>query len=158
MCDKHHTHDIHEIWITPENSQRLTSKMVTLFPGQHMHEHSTGPGREEVIVVIYGAVTVCVENRGSRLYVSGEACFIPEDTKHEIRNHQDAPAQYAFVVTKKGVENPIAERCNGDLCAEVPSSGGCPSKHDGWVCSRRLGHSGLHIACAAPYHNLEAWE
>lgn len=105
MCDSaKHTHTKIEEWITPINSRFLSSKMVHLFPGDHVHEHSTGPGREEVLIILYGSVTVTLE-KSSRIYSSGETCFIPEDTLHAVSNDGDAPAQYAYICTKKRAVN-----------------------------------------------------
>lgn len=98
MCDKH-THAKLEQWVTPINSQHLSSKLVTLFPGESIHEHTTGPGREEVLVILYGAVTVR-QGKTERRYVSGETCFIPAETLHAVRNDDNDPAQYCYVVTK----------------------------------------------------------
>lgn len=101
MCDKH-THSKIEEWVTPINSQYLSSKMVHLFPGDHVHAHSTGPGREEVLVILFGSVTVTLNEKTKRTYHSGETCFIPAETLHEVSNDDaETPAQYCYCVTKK---------------------------------------------------------
>lgn len=99
MCDNH-KHAKLEEWVTPINSRHLSSKMVHLFPADHVHEHTTGPGREEVLVVLFGSIVVTTPTT-QREYFSGETCFIPEDTAHRIDNTSDAPAQYCYVATKK---------------------------------------------------------
>jgi quercetin dioxygenase-like cupin family protein len=103
MCDfaNGHQHGRHEQWVTPADSQRLSSKLVTLFPGDGVPEHTTGPGREEVIIVLYGSIEAVVN--GTKLErVSGETLFIAENTPHSIRNQGEDPAQYCYCVTKKG--------------------------------------------------------
>jgi len=64
-----------------------------------MPEHTTGPGREEVIICIYGTIAVTLEGRQS-LVASGEAIFIPANTRHAVKPH-DGAAQYAYVATKQ---------------------------------------------------------
>ena len=115
MCDKH-THAKVETWITPESSRHLSAKMIGLFPGESMPAHTTGPGREEVIICIYGKIEVSRQTDAtpaggetwSTLF-SGEACFIPENCVHEVANTSDAPAQYAYVVTKKQKICPVCD-------------------------------------------------
>lgn len=99
MCDQH-KHAKIETWITPENSLHLSSKMVQLFPGEGIPDHTTGPGREEVIVCIYGTIEVAFDNRIETV-ASGQAIFIGENTHHAVLNNSDAGAQYAYIVTKK---------------------------------------------------------
>ena len=107
MCDQH-KHAKVETWITPENSRHLSSKMVQLYPGEEIPWHTTGPGREEVIVCIYGKIEIARQTDAtpaggevwSTLY-SGEACFIPENCNHAVANTSDAGAQYAYVCVKK---------------------------------------------------------
>lgn len=102
MCDSlHHTHTKIEEWITPINSRHLSSKMVHLFPGDHVHFHSTGAGREEIIVCLFGKIVVQFDKSAKELS-SGETCFIAENTNHAISNDTtDTPAQYVYCVTKK---------------------------------------------------------
>lgn len=105
MCDQHQ-HAKVETWITPESSRHLSSKMVQLYPGEEIPWHTTGPDREEVIVCIYGMLTLCIDCPGLKAVVpisSGQAHFIPENCNHRIFNHTDAPAQYAYVVTKRKI-------------------------------------------------------
>lgn len=99
MCDKlNHSHGLIETWITPIDSQRLRAKLVQLAPGQAVPEHSTGKGREEVIVCIFGTIHV---KRGSEVLIltAGEACFIPEETLHSVSNLEEDHALYSFTVT-----------------------------------------------------------
>lgn len=98
MCDNHN----HESWITPECSKHLTAKMVVLPPGHGMAEHTTGPGREEVLIVLQGTIQLVVEGDVRELYF-GDTAFIPVRTRHSITNHSNEQAGYCFVVTKKGV-------------------------------------------------------
>lgn len=107
MCDQH-KHAKVETWITPENSRHLSSKMVQLYPGEEIPWHTTGPGREEVIVCIYGTIEVAIQPPDApagapswRAVPSGEAVFIPENTNHAVANTSDAGAQYAYIVTKQ---------------------------------------------------------
>jgi quercetin dioxygenase-like cupin family protein len=101
FMSENHQHARIETWITPAYSERLTAKMIHLFPGDTMPEHTTGPGREEVIVCIYGAIVVTLADRSVEI-TSGETYFIPENTKHAIAlaEGQDG-AQYAYVATKR---------------------------------------------------------
>lgn len=114
MCDNH-KHAKLEEWVTPINSAHLSSKMVHLFPGDHVHAHTTGPGREEVLVIIYGTITVTTP-AGAREYSSGEACFIPAETTHRIDNLSEAPAQYCYTVTKRQAPHHHHHHNEGDLC------------------------------------------
>ena len=100
MCELHQHAKI-ESWITPEDSKHLSSKMVSLFPGETMPPHTTGPDREEVIIAIYGSLIVTLDGR-RRIVSSGEGLFIPANTMHSVTSLEpDAGAQYAYVVTKK---------------------------------------------------------
>lgn len=107
MCDQHRHAKI-ETWITPEDSRHLSAKMVQLYPGEEIPWHTTGPGREEVITVIYGTLEIARQNEGApagatswERFSSGEACFIPENCNHAVANTGDEGAQYVYVVTKK---------------------------------------------------------
>lgn len=99
MCDQHQ-HAKVETWITPENSRHLSAKMIGLFPGEGIPDHTTGPEREEVILCIYGTIEVAFDNRIETV-TSGNTVFIPENTHHAVLNNSDAPAQYAYVATKR---------------------------------------------------------
>lgn len=104
MCDNH-KHAKIETWVTPENSQHLSSKMVHLFPGQSMATHTTGPDREEVIVVIYGTIVVPIESQ-PHIVSSGEALYIPANSRHAVALATDCDgALYCYVVTKKHPEH-----------------------------------------------------
>lgn len=106
MC-QFHQHGHVETWVTPESSRHLTSKMVQMHQGDEMPPHTTGPGREEVIVVLFGAVEVTLGVNGSQVVktvVSGETCFIPEDTVHAVACQDEGGAQYAYVVTKRNLD------------------------------------------------------
>lgn len=100
MCDKHQ-HATIETWITPEDSQHLSAKMVSLFPGDTMPEHTTGPEREEVIICIYGMLAVTVAGRRC-IVSSGEGIHIPANTLHSVASlDPQESAQYAYVATKR---------------------------------------------------------
>ena len=48
------------------------------------------------------------------------------------------------------------DKCVGDLC--VKSGPSCTKKHStGYVCTRRAGHTGDHIACGDHGHNYYWW-
>ena len=100
MCELHQHAKI-ETWITPEDSKHLSAKMVSLFPGDTMPTHTTGPDREEVIICIYGMLAV--ELNGRRCIVSsGEGLHIPANTLHSVASlDPQESAQYAYVVTKR---------------------------------------------------------
>ena len=114
MCELHQHAKI-ESWITPEDSRHLSAKMVHLFPGDTVPEHTTGPGREEVIVCIYGTIAVTLEGRQC-IVASGEALFIPEDTKHAVALATDCDgAQYVYTATKRRRNTPeICGECGRD--------------------------------------------
>lgn len=114
MCDNHRHNKIEE-WITPINSRHLSSKMVHLFPGDHIHAHTTGPGREEVLVILFGTLTITTP-AGAKEYTSGEACFIPENTVHRVDNASDAPAQYAYIVTKRTFNAALVDAAKEGIC------------------------------------------
>lgn len=71
-----------------------------LAPGDSVDEHSSGNYRE-IIYCLDGMLTVF--QQGSELVTlnSGEMIYIPPDTKHEIKNQSDKPAEYFFVFSKK---------------------------------------------------------
>ena len=106
MCDNHeHKHTAVEEWVTPEGSKHLSAKMVQLWPGEHIHPHTTGKDREEVLVCIYGTIHVSVAGK-DHVVSSGQALFIPENTWHGVVNLDEGPAQYCYVVTKKKPASP----------------------------------------------------
>ena len=45
-------------------------------------------------------------------------------------------------------------KCNGRC---LPQAEGCPSHNEGWCCSLPQGHTGDHIACSRPLHDLAHW-
>lgn len=95
MCDSKH-----ELWLTPEKSKYLSSKQVILHPGESMPEHTTGPGREEVIICMGGCLSVIIGKKRRTLHFADTA-FIPENTKHQIDCKGKENASYVYVVTKK---------------------------------------------------------
>lgn len=97
MCD---TATIHQAWVTPESSKHLTSKAIILHPGQSMPKHSTGQGREEVIVCLEGPLELTIGNEARLLFV-GDTAFVPENTEHSLINPGEDNAAYVYVVTKK---------------------------------------------------------
>jgi quercetin dioxygenase-like cupin family protein len=101
MCDKNHKHQgTLEQWITPEDSTRLRSKLVQLSPGATMPEHTTGPGREEVITCIFGTLRVTVAGQ-TRTLTAGQAAFIPPQTLHSLTNPEEDHALYSYVVNMR---------------------------------------------------------
>lgn len=96
MCDNVR----HEHWVTPQNSRHLTCKQVTLHPGESMPDHSTGPGREEVITCLNGSLKVRINGKIEELHFA-DSIFIPEDTLHSVSNESEEDASYVFVVTRK---------------------------------------------------------
>lgn len=124
MCTEH-THAKLEEWITPETSRHLSAKMVHLWPGDSIPTHSTGPGREEVIVCLYGSIVLEI-NGSVQSLSSGEALFIPENTLHSVRPMNNEGAQYCYVVTKKQTAKPmsVVEFCKTGhlLCGKEQSA------------------------------------
>ena len=47
--------------------------------------------------------------------------------------------------------------CNGDLCVSDGSHCGTPDPRGVYVCTRKHGHAGPHIACSGSQHNLKTW-
>ena len=47
--------------------------------------------------------------------------------------------------------------CKGDLCVDDGSHCGVPDPRNIYVCTRKKGHSGPHIACSGSNHNLKSW-
>lgn len=104
MCQHGHSHGRHETWITPATSRYLSSKMVQMHLGDTMPPHTTGPGREEVIIVLFGSVEINIGGE-VKTFVSGETCFIPAETLHSVTCMDEGGAQYAYVVTNKLAAN-----------------------------------------------------
>ena len=75
--------------LKPPASRSLKSGRVKLNPGEEIGEHITHE-REELIVVLRGAATVEKE---------GDAHFIPEGKKHNVRNATGKELEYIYVVT-----------------------------------------------------------
>lgn len=119
MCDKHkHGSGVNEFWITDKDSRFLSSKCVVLHEGEKMPMHTTGPGKEEVIVCCAGSIKVKTDMRTGpphsvewsrrgkqgvefKMY-QGEAVFIPANTKHSVHFNKAGAdhAIYVYVVNK----------------------------------------------------------
>ena len=52
---------------------------------------------------------------------------------------------------------PITEACNGALCEDIVDICYTPDPQKIYVCTRKAGHPGPHIACSGGNHNLKKW-
>ncbi len=84
-----------ESLIAPPASQRLKAGRVNLDPGESVDRH-VAEGREELIVVLRGSVTV--KERTDVNLTAGMAHFIGEGVAHDVVNDSDQESEYMYVV------------------------------------------------------------
>lgn len=83
--------------IKPPESKTLKSGRVRLAPGEEVGEHVTEK-REELIVILKGSARL--EKEGARINLQqGETHYIPEGTKHNIKNDSDKELEYIYIVS-----------------------------------------------------------
>lgn len=82
--------------IEQPNSRILKSSRVILAPHEEVGGHITDK-REEVIIVLKGTATLFENDRTIELG-EGEAHYIKEGVKHNIRNDSDRDLEYIYVV------------------------------------------------------------
>lgn len=49
------------------------------------------------------------------------------------------------------------ERCDGTLCEDVANICYAVDPEQVYVCTRKKGHKGSHIACSGMTHNMKSW-
>ena len=81
--------------VTPEDSRRIRARVVELQPGEEVGEHSTHEN-EEVIVVLSGQASVESES-GAATVCKGQAAFIPQGERHNVKNEGSEPVRYIYV-------------------------------------------------------------
>ncbi len=83
--------------VKPPHSKSLKSARVTLAPGEEVGEHVTEE-REEVITILKGKAQLALD--GNTISLSeGESHFIPEGTRHNVKNESKEPLDYVYVVS-----------------------------------------------------------
>jgi mannose-6-phosphate isomerase-like protein (cupin superfamily) len=83
--------------VRPPQSRLLKGGRVTLSPGEEVGEHVT-ENREEIIVVLRGTASLLKGDEIIELN-EGEAHFIEEGTRHNVRNSSDRELEYIYAVT-----------------------------------------------------------
>jgi mannose-6-phosphate isomerase-like protein (cupin superfamily) len=83
--------------VAPPISKVLKSGRVSLAPGEEVGEHVTDR-REEILIILEGTATV-VQKGEERLLSAGETCFIPENTRHNVKNRSGSPITYIYAVS-----------------------------------------------------------
>jgi D-lyxose ketol-isomerase len=106
--------------LTLMQSPRVVAKLIVLFPGQTLPEHShpsvgDDPGKEETIRVFRGGLSVCTPGadglhhavvppgkeqwytcRRERFLSAGDQCFLPPGTKHWFQAGPDGVVAGSF--------------------------------------------------------------
>lgn len=82
--------------VTPDNAQRMRSRVVQLGSGEETGEHVTSM-REELLVPLEGTATL-VGPEGAIDLAPGQAAYIPEGTRHNVVNRTDGPIRYMYVL------------------------------------------------------------
>ena len=80
--------------IKPPISERLKLGCVELAPGENIGEHCAD-GKEELITVIQGKVTVINDGKSDILH-EGQAVYIRPGAKHDVRNDTQEPVIYTY--------------------------------------------------------------
>ena len=81
-------------------SQRMRAGKVHLHPGHSVGEHIPFE-REELVIVTKGVATIIVEGVAKKV-AAGEAIFIPENAKHDVRNETQEAVEYVYSVCMLG--------------------------------------------------------
>jgi len=82
--------------VRPPESRMLKSGRVILAPREEVGEHVTDK-REEIVVVLKGTGILVKEGEETALK-AGEAHFIAQEIRHNIRNSSDEMLEYVYVV------------------------------------------------------------
>jgi mannose-6-phosphate isomerase-like protein (cupin superfamily) len=82
--------------IEPPRSRLLRGGRVLLLPREDVGEHVT-EGREELIVVLRGRAALLKEDKVIELK-EGEAHFIGEGVRHNVRNDSGKELEYIYLV------------------------------------------------------------
>ncbi len=82
--------------IEPPHSRLLKACRVILSPGEEVGEHTTEK-REELIIVLNGTASL-FKGDGAIELNEGEAHFIREGVKHNIRNNSGRDLEYIYAV------------------------------------------------------------
>jgi mannose-6-phosphate isomerase-like protein (cupin superfamily) len=82
--------------ITPEDAERMRSRVVVLGPGEETGEHVTSM-REELLIPLEGIATLIGADREFEVG-TGQAAFIPEGMEHNVVNRTDGPIRYIYVL------------------------------------------------------------
>jgi len=83
----------------PGIDRDLRSGVVILKPSEAVGEHET-TGKEEVIIVLKGKVTVYYGKGGQILAQQGSFVYIPPNTLHNLKNTGKGILQYVYVTNK----------------------------------------------------------
>jgi len=84
--------------ISDQEAQILKSGLVVLKSGQEVGEHITTQ-KEEIIIILQGTATVIAESREQDVR-SNHLIYIPENTKHNVKNNSQEILKYVYVVGK----------------------------------------------------------
>jgi len=85
--------------LIPAAGAGLRAGTVALRAGEAMGRHSTG-SREELLIALSGWVRVETDGRAGRRRLRlarGQAVFLPQRTRHAVRNVSGARALYLYV-------------------------------------------------------------
>ena len=82
--------------VRPPESRMLKSGRVSLAPGEEVGEHVTDK-KEEIVIVLKGTGTLVKEGQETTLK-AGEAHFIAQEMRHNIRNSSEETLEYIYFV------------------------------------------------------------
>jgi len=82
--------------VTPEDAERMRSRVVVLGPGEETGVHVTSM-REELLIPLEGEA-VLVGPEGEHKVSPGMAVFIPREMKHNIVNRSQRAIRYIYVL------------------------------------------------------------
>jgi mannose-6-phosphate isomerase-like protein (cupin superfamily) len=82
--------------VTHSGSKSLKAGRIILEVGEEVGEHVT-ENREEVIVVLKGE-GILLKEKGNLPIKEGDAHYIKEDTRHNVRNTSNRELEYVYIV------------------------------------------------------------
>ncbi len=83
--------------VRPPQSKYMKSSRVILAPGEEIGEHITDK-REELIIILKGSAILT--NGGGRIILNaGDARFVGEGVRHNVKNESKEPLEYVYVVS-----------------------------------------------------------
>lgn len=110
--------------ITPPSARYLRSRVELMDVGEETGFHTTS-GKEEVLIVLDGAATVCLESRRLRV-PAGHSLFIGERIPHNVRNEGPGLLRYVYVRSLTNGERLSLHRAPIETCHSKGEGGKSP--------------------------------